>query len=79
LTEIVLFAESLGTSAFQGCSDLSSVTLMCYYPVGLPETPESVFANTHADLRIFVPDDILSDYQEYEIWSVYADRICAME
>jgi hypothetical protein len=81
LTEVVLpEIGSLGTSAFQGCRNLSSVTLMYDYPVELPyDAPETVFAGTHADLRIFVPDDILSDYQEYEIWSVYADRICAME
>ena len=79
LTEIVLFAESLGTSAFQGCTNLSSVTLMSYWPVSLPETPESVFANTHADLRIFVPADALPEYQEYEEWGVYADRLYAIE
>lgn len=83
LTEIVLTENiwSLGTSAFQGCSSLTSVTLMYpYYPVGIPyENPESVFADTHADLRIFVPEELLPDYQSYEEWSVYADLIYAMQ
>jgi hypothetical protein len=62
----------IGNKTFNGCINLKKVVMNAYTP---PTLGDNVFAGTHADLAIYVPDHSVTAYREASGWSAYADRI----
>lgn len=61
---------SIGNNAFSGCSKLKTVVIYATTP---PTLANNVFAYTHADLLIYVPDGAVDAYKTD--WADYANRI----
>ena len=66
---------SIGESAFWGCAGLSRIDVLATTP---PAIEEWVFDNTN-DAPIYVPAASLDAYKAATNWSVYADRIFAIQ
>lgn len=64
--------SSIGDSAFNGCSGLTSITVDSTTPPTLGGT--NVFDNTN-NCPIYVPDASVSAYKTADKWSEYASRI----
>ena len=65
---------SIGTSAFQNCSGLTSVTVNAVRP---PDLGSYVFNNTN-NCPIYVPSNHVDEYKAASGWSSYASRIQAI-
>jgi uncharacterized repeat protein (TIGR02543 family) len=78
LTSVVLPAsvETIGTRAFLGCSDLSSVTLSGDVPPELGD--DSVFSYNKKGRLFYVPAGFVSAYRTGTLWSAYSDYIVAI-
>lgn len=70
-------ATDIGYGTFAGCASLTSLILrsedMCYmdeYSEALVGTPIEA-----GEGYIYVPDNLVNDYKEDAVWSVYADQI----
>jgi sorbitol-specific phosphotransferase system component IIA len=74
LTEIVIpnSVTSIGRIAFSACTSLMSVTFQRTTP---PTLGESVFINTHSNLRIFVPAGNAAAYRAVANLSTWRNRI----
>jgi len=68
--------SSIGDRAFDDCLNLALVTCLAVTP---PTLGTSVFSGTHASLRIEVPAGSVEAYKAADGWSMYADRIFAIE
>jgi hypothetical protein len=79
LTSITIPANvtTISSNSFNGCDDLASVTLLRTEGV-VSLTNVNAFSNTHSDLKIFVPEDLVNDYKTASKWSSLADRIEAI-
>lgn len=65
--------QSIGNSAFAGCSSLSVVYCK---PMTPPHIGEKIFSNTHSELKIYVPFEVVSMYKgDYYDWNEYKSRI----
>ena len=73
LTSLVIPSNisSIGNSAFNGCSGLTSITVNSTTP---PTLGTSVFEDTN-NCPIYVPDDSVSEFKTADKWSEYASRI----
>lgn len=67
---------SIGDQAFFNCKSLASVTVLATAP---PTLGGSAFSDTHSDLKIYVPAELVDAYKTstYE-WVDYADKIQAI-
>lgn len=75
----VIISESvskINVSAFYNCSNLTSVTIQVITP---PTLGNYVFANTSANLVIYVPAESVDTYKAASGWSTYADKIQAID
>jgi hypothetical protein len=61
--------------AFYGCSDLKELVCRASTP---PDLGTLVFTNTHADLKIYVPDASVAAYQGASNWSDFASVISGL-
>lgn len=65
---------SIGYYAFQYCYDLKRVDLSTHTSV--PSLGDvTAFQNTHADLQIKVPANLIDEWKSATNWSEYADKI----
>jgi hypothetical protein len=72
---------SVGKDTFRGCTSLVSVTLLRDTDVvSLPNANKDAFKDTHAELKIFVPESLVASYQKTSNWSQSSlkDRIKAI-
>jgi hypothetical protein len=78
LTQITLPAgiTSIENNGFSLCTSLALVTCLAVTP---PELSYDVFASAHSDLVIKVPAGSVAAYKAANRWSVYADKIEAIE
>jgi len=67
---------SIGTEAFHNCTCLTILTLESSIP---PTISENTFLSTINTLKIYVPSESVNAYKTAEGWSVYADKIYAIE
>jgi uncharacterized repeat protein (TIGR02543 family) len=65
-------AATIGDGTFFNCLSLSTVTVSAVSPLTLGSF---VFDGNASDRKIYVPDDNITDYQQAENWSDYADSI----
>ena len=65
---------SIGEKAFESCSGLTNITLLSEAP---PTGGEAMFDGS--DCPIFVPAGSVGTYKSSTYWSVYEDRIQAIE
>lgn len=63
---------STGVNVFYKCTSLIEITV---YPVVAPTIENNIFNQTHADLKIYVPDTSVNNYKTAANWSVYAHKI----
>ena len=66
---------SIGSSAFNGCSSLTSVTVEATTP---PTLGSNVFQDSNANLVIYVPAESVEAYKTTGNWVTYASRIQAI-
>jgi hypothetical protein len=78
LTQVTLPAgfTSIGDDGFRLCTSLALVTCLAVTP---PELSYTAFTSTHSDLVIKVPAGSVAAYKAANRWSVYADKIEAIE
>lgn len=78
LQEIVLPASvtAIGSQAFSQCSNLVSVTLLSTSLVALANV--NAFESTSANLKIYVPSDLVASYQGATNWVTLASQIEAI-
>ena len=65
--------STVGGSAFNGCSNLKTVIMQSSSVVPLNST--SCFANVHADLKIYVPEELVDSYKAASNWSFFENKI----
>ena len=68
---------SIGSRAFDSCSKLTSVILRSTSICTMATT--NAFSNCSANLRIYVPANLVSSYKTATNWSTYADKIYSIE
>ena len=64
--------SSIGTDCFNLCRNLKDAVIR---PIVPPTIGNGIFNNTHADLKIYVPDDSVETYKTATSWNSYATRI----
>lgn len=70
ITEITLPAiTTIEAQAFEGCAKLSKVTILTSAVVTLKNS--NAFANTHENLVFYVPDALVTNYQNAAEWSKF--------
>ena len=82
LTSLVIPGDSfyeIGSYAFQGCASLTSLTILDQEPdFDYVYLGESIFENTPASFRVYVPENLVEEYKSNEYWEAYADLIEAI-
>ena len=73
--EIPENVTTIKDSVFSGCTNLKMAIVN---PTTPPTAGGNMFYNTHADLKIYVPNDSVEAYKEATNWSNYADKIHPM-
>ena len=66
--------KSIGTQAFSNCSNLKRVDMSAYTSVPTLSNVDA-FANTHEELEIKVPSNLIEEWKAAENWIEYADQI----
>ena len=74
--EIPNSVTSIGTNAFNGCSNLTSVTVRRTTPPTLGN--KFAFSNGSSSLVIYVPSESVNRYKSVANWSNFASKIQAI-
>lgn len=69
--------SSLTGNAFNGCSNLKTVIMQSASVVPLNST--ACFANTHSDLKFYVPENLVNSYKTAQNWSFYSNKIYPLQ
>ena len=67
---------SIGGSQFDGCTNLTTITVMATTP---PTLGKRAFRNCNALAHIYVPAESVEAYKTATNWSTYADKIQAIQ
>ena len=67
----------LAENAFNGCSNLKTVIMQSASVVPLNST--ACFANTHSDIKFYVPENLVNSYKTAQNWSFYSDKIYPLQ